>query len=59
MGSRAQGNKPKAEQKTTDKSKLKGNPSDPRDQKIKAEPDTARIRSERQSVLDGKKQGRH
>ena len=60
MGSRDQGNKPKEQQKTTDKSKLVPNPSDPRDQHIKQEPDTERIRSERQSVLDAdKKQDRH
>ena len=59
MGSRSQGNKPKAQQKTTDKSNLKGNPSDPRDQKIKSEPDTARVRSERQSVIDSKGKSRH
>ena len=29
------------------------NSADERDEKIKAEPDTARIRSERQSVIDG------
>jgi hypothetical protein len=55
MGSRDQGNKPKSQQHTTDKSKLKANPTDPRDQQIKAEPDTERIRSERQSVLDADK----
>jgi hypothetical protein len=30
-----------------------GNTVDERDEKIKNEPDTARIRSERQSVIDG------
>ena len=53
MGSSEQGNKPKDQQKLTDKSNLKANPSDPRDQKIKADPDKGRIRSERQSVKDG------
>lgn len=53
MGSREQGNKPKDQQKLTDKSNMKPNPSDPRDQKIKADPDKGRIRSERQSVKDG------
>jgi len=32
------------------------NVSDERDQQIKNEPDTARIRSERQSVIDGDRQ---
>ena len=33
------------------------NARDERDEKIKNEPDTARIRSERQSVIDGEGQG--
>ena len=55
-----QSNKP--QQPAQDMQQLAGNSvqqhvRDERDEQIKNEPDTARIRSERQSVIDGDKQG--